>query len=122
MPRYLLRAIAYISLFLICIILKAFTNVDNDVVVSIAIIAVFLILFTYIFNTEAHATLNAILIITSFIFLPMLIVMILGIPNSLPGIWGWILAIVTVSFFGVLAIFAISKLNFAEIDFEDADE
>lgn len=122
MIRFPLRAFAYASLFLMIALLKLFTDLDNDIIISIAIIGVFLILFTYIFYTEGHATLNAFLIITAFIGLPMFILMYLDIPNSLPWVWGGILYIITVSFFGILAIVTIVKLNFVEIEYINDDE
>ena len=122
MIRFPLRAFAYASLFLIIALLKLFTGLDNDIIISISIIAVFLILFTYIFNTEGHSSLNAAIIITAFIGLPIFILMYLGIPNSLQGVWGGILMAITVVIFGVLAIFTIVKLNFVEVEYISDDE
>lgn len=117
MSRNFLRPIAYISLFLIISLLGVFTDWDRKLIFSVALISVFLILFTYIFATEGHATLNAAIIITAFIGLPMFLLMYLDIPNSLPGIWGGILMAITAVSFGVLAIFTIVKLNFVEIEY-----
>ena len=122
MIRFPLRAFAYASLFLIIVFLKLFTDWGNDIIISISIIAVFLILFTYIFNTEGHSSLNAAIIITAFIGLPIFILMYLDIPNSLPGIWGGILMAITVVIFGVLAIYTIVKLNFVEVEYINDDE
>ena len=122
MIRFPLRAFAYASLFLIIALLKLFTGLDNDIIISISIIAVFLILFTYIFNTEGHSSLNAAIIITAFIGLPIFILMYLDIPNSLQGVWGGILMAITVVIFGVLAIFTIVKLNFVEVEYINYDE
>ena len=122
MIRFPLRAFAYASLFLIIALLKLFTDLDNDIIISISIIAVFLILFTYIFNTEGHSSLNAAIIITAFIGLPIFILMYLDIPNSLQGVWGGILMAITVVIFGVLAIFTIVKLNFVEVEYINYDE
>lgn len=122
MIRFPLRAFAYASLFLIIVFLKLFTDLGNDIIISISIIAVFLILFTYIFNTEGHSSLNAAIIITAFIGLPIFILMYLDIPNSLQGVWGGILMAITVVIFGVLAIFTIVKLNFVEVEYISDDE
>lgn len=122
MIRFPLRAFAYASLFLIIALLKLFTGLDNDIIISISIIAVFLILFTYIFNTEGHSSLNAAIIITAFIGLPIFILMYLDIPNSLQGVWGGILMAITVVIFGVLAIYTIVKLNFVEVEYISDDE
>jgi len=122
LSRNFLRPIAYISLFLIISILGMLTDWDKKLVFSVALIGVFLILFTYIFATEGHATLNATIIITAFIGLPIFILMYLDIPNSLPGIWGGILMAITVVIFGVLAIYTIVKLNFVEVEYINDDE
>jgi|GEM_PF-1360272 hypothetical protein len=122
MIRFPLRAFAYASLFLIIVFLKLFTDWGNDIIISISIIAVFLILFTYIFNTEGHSSLNAAIIITAFIGLPIFILMYLDIPNSLQGVWGGILMAITVVIFGVLAIYTIVKLNFVEVEYINDDE
>ena len=80
----------------------------------------FLILFTYLFTTEkGHTTLNVAVIITSFIILPVFILLYLKVPDSLPVPWGGVLAVLTVIVFGILAVYAISKLNFVEIEFFD---
>ncbi|MBE6491106.1 MAG: hypothetical protein E7Z78_05490 [Methanobrevibacter thaueri] len=102
--------------------MKLFTDWGNDIIISISIIAVFLILFTYIFNTEGHSSLNAAIIITAFIGLPIFILMYLDIPNSLQGVWGGILMAITVVIFGVLAIYTIVKLNFVEVEYINDDE
>lgn len=122
MIRFPLRAFAYASLFLIIVFLKLFTDLGNDIIISISIIAMFLILFTYIFNTEGHSSLNAAIIITAFIGLPIFLLMYLDIPNSLQGIWGGILMAIAALIFGVLAIYTIVKLNFVEVEYISDDE
>ncbi len=122
MIRFPLRAFAYASLFLIIAVLKLFTDLGNDIIISITIIGVFLLLFTYIFHAEGHSTLNASIIIMAFIGLPMFILMYLDIPNSLPGVWGGILCAGVVIFMGILAITTIVKLNFVEIEYISDDE
>lgn len=122
MIRFPLRAFAYASLFLIIVFLKLFTDLGNDIIISISIIAMFLILFTYIFNTEGHSTLNAAIIITAFIGLPIFLLIYLNILNSLQGIWGGILMAIAALIFGVLAIYTIVKLNFVEVEYINDDE
>ena len=120
MARHPLRTVLCISLFLVLVLLGIFTNLNHQIIVSIAIIGVFLILFTYVFTTEkGHATLNVCVIITSFIILPVFILLYLKVPDSLPVPWGGVLAVLTVIVFGILAVYAISKLNFVEIEFFD---
>lgn len=122
MIRFPLRAFAYASLFLIIVFLKLFTDLGNDIIISISIIAMFLILFTYIFNTEGHSSLNAAIIITAFIGLPIFLLIYLNIPNSLQGVWGGILMAIAALIFGVLAIYTIVKLNFVEVEYINDDE
>ena len=120
MARHPLRTVFCISLFLVLVLLGIFTNLNHQIIVSIAIIGVFLILFTYVFTTEkGHVALNVCVIITSFIILPVFILLYLKVPDSLPVPWGGVLAVLTVIVFGILAVYAISKLNFVEIEFFD---
>ena len=120
MATHHLRTVFCISLFLVLILLVLFTNINPQIIVSIAIIGVFLILFTYVFTTEnGHTLLNVAVIITSFIVLPVFILLYLKLPDSLPAPWGGVLAVLTVIVFGILAVYAISKLNFVEIEFFD---
>ena len=120
MARHPLRTVFCISLFLVLVLLGIFTNLNRQIIVSIAIIGVFLILFTYLFTTEkGHTTLNVAVIITSFIILPVFILLYLKVLDSLPVPWGGVLAVLTVIVFGILAVYAISKLNFVEIEFFD---
>ena len=115
-----LRAVICILLFLALIFLGLFTNLTLQMMVSIAIIGVFLILFTFVFTAEnGHMALNVSVIIAAFIFLPVFILLYLRVPDSLPAPWGGVLAVLVVITFGILAVYAISKLNFVEIEFFD---
>ena len=120
MARHPLRTVFCISLFLVLVLLGIFTNLNHQIIVSIAIIGVFLILFTYVFTIEkGHAALNVCVIVTSFIILPVFILLYLKVPDSLPVPWSGVLAVLAVIAFGILAVYAISKLNFVEIEFFD---
>ena len=115
-----LRAVICILLFLALIFLGLFTNLTLQMMVSIAIIGVFLILFTFVFTAEnGHMALNVSVIIAAFIFLPVFILLYLRVPDSLPAPWGGVLAVLAVIAFGILGVYAISKLNFVEIEFFD---
>lgn len=122
MIRFPLRAFSYISLFVLILLFKMFAGLDNDIIISIAIMGAFLILFTYIFNTEGHATLNVFIFLSAFIVLPVFILLFLGILDSFPAIWGGILYVLIVIFFGVLSVISIVKLNFVEIEYTIDDE
>ncbi len=118
MARHPLRTVFCISLFLVLVLLGIFTNMNHQIIVSIAIIGVFLILFTYVFTIEkGHVALNVAVIITSFIILPVFILLYLEVPDSLPAPLGGVLAVLVVIIFGILAVYVISKLNFVEIEF-----
>ena len=120
MARHPLRTVFCISLFLVLVLLGIFTNLNRQIIVSIAIIGVFLILFTYVFTTEnGHTALNVAVIITSFIILPVFILLYLGVPDYLPVPWGGVLAVLVIIVFGILAVYTISRLNFVEIEFFD---
>ncbi len=49
MGKFPFRLIAAIALFLMIFALRMFTNLDNNVIVSILLISIFLIIFTYVF-------------------------------------------------------------------------
>ena len=118
MARHPLRTVFCILLFLVLVLLGVFTKLNHQIIVSIAIIGVFLIMFTYVFTTEkGHAALNVCVIITSFIILPVFILLYLEVPDSLPAPLGGVLAVLVVIIFGILAVYVISKLNFVEIEF-----
>ena len=122
MIRFPLRAFSYISLFVLILLFKMFAGLDNDIIISIAIMGAFLILFTYIFNTEGHTTLNVFIFLSAFIVLPVFILLFLGILDSFPAILGGILYVLIVIFFGVLSVISIVKLNFVEIEYTIDDE
>ena len=117
-----LRLITYISLFLIIAALKFFTNVSNDVIISIAIIMVFLILFTFVFNTEGPKALKIFVIVFSFVVLPLFILYYLGVLNSFSSPLEGIVIAIVVILLGVTAIFTITKLEYVEIYYDRIDE
>ena len=84
-------------------------------IISIALIMVFLIIFTYVLKTEGKTALNVCVIIFSFVCLPVFILWYLGIFNLL--IWPWsIMLAIGVIILGMLSVATIANLNFVEID------
>lgn len=118
MAKLSIRVIFCIVLYLLCICLTVFSDdLSTNEIISIAIIVTFLILFTYVFNTQAIA-LNVFVILVSFMCLPLFILIYLGVPNSIPWPMGGVLLLVVTAIIGFLAVYAIVKLNFIEIKFE----
>lgn len=116
-PPY--RLVFYAALLLIVWILDIFTSFNHQTALAIAIILTFLMLFTYVFRSEGTKKLNIFIILFSFIALPLFILHFLGILNSFSNPTSGILLAITVTFFGILAIFTIIQLNFVEIEYED---
>ena len=116
------RIAFYASVFLICIILKLFKNVDNNLIISIVIIAAFLMLFNYIFRSEGPNFLKISIIVFSFIGLPLFLLFYLGIFNSISNPLGRIALVIFVMLLGVIAVITIFKLNYVEIAYDRIDE
>lgn len=87
---------------------------NQNVIISIALILAFLIIFTYVLKTHGPTALNVGVIIFSFIFLPLFILWYSGVLSYLSQAEGLLMAMVVV-IFGVLSIVAIVKLNRVEI-------
>ena len=66
MGKFPFRLIAAIALFLMIFALRMFTNLDNNVIVSIFLISIFLIIFTYVFKIEGPSLLKTFVILFSF--------------------------------------------------------
>ncbi|MBQ2666786.1 hypothetical protein [Methanobrevibacter sp.] len=118
MIRSPLRLITVISLFLIVLILEFFTDINQNVIFSIALITLFLILFTFIFKTPGHSLLNIFVIFFSFICLPLFVLWYLDVFNSLLWPWGSISLAIVVVILGILSIVTMVKLNYVELRFD----
>lgn len=116
MDGFHLRLITIIALFSIVILLILFTDSAHNVIMSIALIMLFLVLFTFVFKTGGHSALNVFVIIFSFICLPLFVLWYLGIFDSLLCPWGSILLAVLVTVLGIISIATIVKLNYVEVD------
>ena len=122
MGKFPLRLIAAIALFLMIFALRMFTNLDDNVIVSILLISIFLIIFTYVFKIQGPNVLKIFVIIFSFIFLPVFVLFYLGFWNSFSNPIIGIMLIAFVMLLGLLAIITMIKLSIVEIEYDWIDE
>ena len=122
MGKFPFRLIAAIALFLMIFALRMFTNLDNNVIVSILLISIFLIIFTYVFKIEGPNLLKTFVILFSFIFLPVFVLFYLGFMNSFSNPLVGIILIALVMLLGLLAIITMIKLSIVEIEYDWIDE
>lgn len=122
MGKFPFRLIAAIALFLMIFALRMFTNLDNNVIVSILLISIFLIIFTYVFKIEGSSLLKTFVILFSFIVLPVFVLFYLGFWNSFSNHLVAIILIAFVMLLGLLAIVAMIKLSIVEIEYDWIDE
>lgn len=117
-----LRLMTFALLMFFLFVLNFFTDLDKNVIMSVSIILVFLIIFTYIFKTEGSNILKILIIVFSFIGLPLFMLFYLNIFNSLPMPWGGISVGGFAIIFGILAVVTIIKLNYVEIEYDWIDD
>lgn len=118
MNKFPSRAILFLLFLLIIGSLIFFTHSNNRVTLSIAIIMLFLIIFTYIFKTDGSKSLKALLIIFIFICLPVFILLFLGVLNAFDGPIFGILLLIVVAIVGLLSIVTIVKLDYVELKWD----
>ena len=111
------RLVMFISLVILCLLLFFFSNIDYRAIISLAVIGIFLIFFTFIFQIQMNPSLKVFLILFSFFALPMIILIYLGIFDIF---WPWsgILALILVAVQGMLSIYTIIELNYVIIRWE----
>ncbi len=111
------RLVMFISLVILCLLLFFFSNIDHRAIISLAVIGIFLIFFTFIFQIQMNPSLKVFLILFSFFALPMIILIYLGIFDIF---WPWsgILALILVAVQGMLSIYTIIELNYVIIRWE----
>ncbi len=122
MGKFPFRLIAAIALFLMIFALRMFTNLDNNVIVSILLISIFLIIFTYVYKIEVPSLLKTFVILFSFIVLPVFVLFYLGFWNSFSNHLVAIILIAFVILLGLLAIVTMIKLSIVEIEYDWIDE
>lgn len=120
--KFPLRLITFLALFLMIFALRMFTNLENNVIVSILLISIFLIIFTYVFKIEGPNLLKTFVILFSFIVLPVFVLFYLGFLNSFSNPLVGIILIAFVMLLGVLAIVTMIKLSIVEIEYDWIDE
>lgn len=120
--KFPLRLITFLALFLMIFALRMFTNLDNNVIVSILLISIFLIIFTYVFKIEGANLLKTFVILFSFIVLPVFVLFYLGFLNSFSNPLVGIILIAFVMLLGLLAIVTMIKLSIVEIEYDWIDE
>ena len=115
--NYLLRIATFLALVLIYFALTFFTNLSQNVIVSIAIILIFLILFTFIFENNSPNLLKVCIILFTFLVLPIFVLFYMGVFNAISRPWGIVLAIFIALIFGILAIVTMNKLQYVEVEY-----
>lgn len=113
-----LRLITYAALILLIVLLKFFSDLEDNVIISILLILVFLLIFTFIFRNNGPRPLKIFVIVFSFIFLPVFLLFYLGVFTSFKNpIIGIVLAIVFI-ISGVLSIYTMIRLDYVELKWE----
>ena len=118
MARSNLRLLSAVFLILLVFLLKFFSRLEDNVIISIVLILIFLILFTFIFDDEGPRPLKIFIIIFSFICLPLFILFYLGVFNYFSNpLVSVALALIVIAL-GALSVFAIHRLNYARLKWE----
>ena len=115
--KFLFTKLTVVFSVVILLSLYLFTNLDERVLRSISLILIFLILFTFIFKTRGMAILNFVIIVFSFIALPIFLLFYLNIFSSLPGVIGGIRMVGITVLCGILAIATMIWINMVEVRF-----
>lgn len=118
MNRSYLRLISYFSLFLIIILFKFYSNLNDNVIFSIALVMLFLIIFTFIFKNEGSPGLKIFIIIFSLIVLPLFVMAYIGVFNYFSNPLPAILMALAVVICGVVSVIVMYKLDYAELKWE----
>ena len=118
MRFYFLRYISFASLLALVLLLTFFSNLNSHVIISAAVIMLFLMIFTYIFKIEGSSSLKVSVILSVFIFLPLFILVYLGIFDVFPGLFGF-LALIIVALVGLYSIVTIIRLDYVELKWDD---
>lgn len=117
MNKAILRMISGMALFSLILILNSIPEINHRTVMSIAIIMIFLIIFTYIFETKGPNLMKLLMIIFSFIILPLFTLAYLEIPDCLPTPWGGLTTYIIALSIGLISIYTIFKLSYVEIEY-----
>ena len=105
---------AFISLILAIMSLTLFSDLNENVIISIAMIWIFLMIFTFIFKIEGPKSLKVLTILFTFLGLPLFLMFYLNVFTSL---FASVLAVAAALICGVASIITIIKLDDVEIVF-----
>lgn len=114
----LLRTLSFLALIFIILIVIFFTNINVKIILSIALIIVFLWSFIYVLKVEESMLFKVASILMTFIVLPIFLLLYLDILNVFSGMWAGILTLGIVFIFGVLAIVTMIKLDYVELNWD----
>lgn len=84
-------------------------------IVSIVLIMLFLLIFTFIFKTDGSKTLKGVMILVTFLVLPLFIITYL---NVFTEFWSFVSALIIVGIIGVLSIVIMVKLDYVELKWD----
>lgn len=84
-------------------------------IVSIVLIMLFLLIFTFIFKTDGSKTLKGVMILVTFLVLPLFIIIYL---NVFTEFWSFVSALIIVGIIGVLSIVIMVKLDYVELKWD----
>lgn len=113
----LFRKITSAVFILFIIILVLFSHLEDNIIISISVILLFLTIFLYLFDNSSFAVFKMGIMLFTFLVLPILIINYLGI-FTLFGFWTGVLACFIAISLGFLFIFTLIKLNYIEIEYE----
>lgn len=116
MKKHIFNIIPIISIVLLCLVLK-FAEISNGMIISIALIMIFLIIFNQAVKTPNHLKLKIFIILFSFFVLPLIVLYNLNVFSSLT-LFGSMLMVIFVILFAVLTIYTMIEVNLVEIEFE----
>ena len=117
-----LRLITIILSLLLVLFLEFFTNTDQTLIISIGIILVFLIIFTFIFKIRGPSNLKVAIILFIFLILPLFILYYSGFCASLHGLLGTVATAIATIIWGIMSIITIVELNYIKIDYGEENE
>ena len=116
-----LRLMTIAMSLLIVFFLEFFTNVDQRTVISIALILIFLVIFTFIFVIMGSPNLKVGIILFIFLVLPSFVLQYCGFYASLPGLLDIVITGIITIILGILSLITIVEISYLEIDYDGED-
>ena len=118
MKRPYLRFMTYAALLLLVGLLKFYSHIPDKIVISISLILVFLILFTFIFKTNSPPILKMTIVIFSLVALPMFILSYTGVLEGFSNPLTGILIATMFLLLGIVSVIVMFCLDYAELKWE----